>query len=119
MKRTRLLTVVLAVAGFVIGSAGLAGEDSENNLRTRLTGFQEVIPILSNGTGVFTASVNSTSLTYTLTFSGLSSAAIASHIHFGQKGVNGSVFVFLCGGPTTPVCPAGGGTVTGTITGAD
>jgi hypothetical protein len=84
-----------------------------------LTGFQEVSPILSDGTGVFTASVNSTSLTYTLTFSGLSSAATASHIHFGQKGVSGNVFVFLCGGGGKPMCPAGGGTVNGTITGLD
>jgi len=113
------LVVFLVAAGIVIGSSGLAGEDSGNSLQARLTGFQEVPPILSDGKGAFTASGDSSSLTYSLTFSGLSSSALVSHIHFGQKGVSGAVFVFLCGGGGKPACPAGGGTVTGTITGAD
>ena len=41
-----------------------------------------------------------------------------AHIHLAQKGVNGPVTVFLCGGPT-PACPSPGGTVTGTIVAAD
>lgn len=62
-------------------------------------------------------------MTYTETFSGLTSSVLQSHIHFAQPGVNGSVVVFLCtnlgNGPAgTPACPAGGGTVTGTITAA-
>jgi len=61
---------------------------------------------------------------YTLTYSGLSTPALQAHLHFGQPAVNGGIFVFLCSnlgnGPAgTPACPAGGGTVTGTITAAD
>ena len=41
----------------------------------------------------------------------------AAHIHFGQRGVNGGVSAFLCGGSGTP-CPASG-TVEGTITAAN
>lgn len=47
-----------------------------------------------------------------------------AHIHFAQPGVNGGIFIWLCGsakapGPTgTPTCPAGGGTVTGSVTSA-
>ena len=118
MKQTRLLIVVPVIACLLIGSTSIARADSDNDLRTRLTGFNEVPPILSDGTGVFTASVNSSSLTYNLTFSNLSSPAIAAHIHFGQRGVNGAVVVFLCSGPK-PACPSGGGTVTGTVTAAD
>jgi hypothetical protein len=33
--------------------------------------------------------------------------------------VSGAVFVFFCGGGGKPACPAGGGTVTGTVTAAD
>lgn len=119
MKRTRLLMVAPVMVCLWIGSTSIARADSGNNLRTRLTGFHEVPPILTDGTGLFTASVGSSSLTYSLTFSNLSSAATAAHIHFGQPGVNGSVVVFLCGGGGKPACPAGGGTVTGTITAAD
>jgi hypothetical protein len=119
MKRSILVTASFVMAGLVIGSGGLAGEDSGTNLRARMTGFQEVPPILTDGKGVFNASQDSSSITYSLTFSGLSSTAVASHIHFGEKGVAGSVVVFLCGGGGKPACPAGGGTVTGTITGAD
>jgi CHRD domain-containing protein len=118
MKRRVLLIIVLAAAGLVIGSGGLAAQDSGNGFRARLTGFREVPPILTDGTGVFAASLDSGSLTYRLTFSGLSSTATAAHIHFAEKGVNGAIFVFLCGG-SKPACPAAGGTVTGTITASD
>src|SRR5262249_25061944 len=43
---------------------------------------------------------------------------------FGQRGVNGGVFLFLCSnlgnGPAgTPACPTGAGVVTRTVTAAD
>ena len=119
MKQARLLIVVSAAACLLIGNTSIAGAGSGNDLGTHLTGFQEVPPILSDGTGVFTASVDSSSLTYSLSYSNLSSSAAAAHIHFGQRGVNGSVVVFICGGGGKPACPSGGGTVTGTVTGAD
>jgi len=62
---------------------------------------------------------NARTLTFKLTFSGLSAPATVSHIHFGKEHVAGSVTVFFCGGGGRPACPAGGGTVTGTITGAN
>lgn len=107
--------VVSVTACLVLASAGMAAED---HVRARLTGFQEAPSILSDGTGVFTASVGSSSLTYSLTFSDLSSSATGAHIHFGEPGVNGAIVVFICGGPK-PACPTGGATLTGTITGAD
>jgi CHRD domain-containing protein len=61
----------------------------------------------------------SNSIAYTLTFADLSTTAAAAHLHFAQRGVNGGIFAFLCGGGGKPACPAAGGTVTGTITAAD
>jgi hypothetical protein len=88
-------------------------------LAARLTGFQQVPSILTDGTGSFSATLGSSSLTFTLKYSGLSGPATGAHIHFGQRGVNGAIFVFFCGGPK-PACPAGtSGTLTGTITAAD
>ncbi len=114
---------ILASALGLCAFAGLALAQSNApiNLRANLSGFQEVPSKLSKGTGTFTATISAdrTSITYTETFSGLSAAAQASHIHFGQPGVSGGIFVFLCGGGGKPDCPANGGTVTGTIVAAD
>jgi hypothetical protein len=58
-------------------------------------------------------------MSYQLTYSGLSSVATAAHIHFAQRGVNGGVVAFPCGGGGKPACPPNGGTVNGTITASD
>ena len=76
------------------------------------------------GTLLLTLDRNAGTITYTLSYSGLSTAVTQSHIHFGKVHVPGGVMVFLCtnlnNGPAgTPLCPAGGGTVTGTLTAAD
>ena len=119
MKRL-LLTVPIALLA-LWGFAGptLADSDSGSALRTRLTGFQEVPPILTNGHGTLTLRIRGDHIDYELTYSDLSSPATAAHIHFAQKGVNGGIVAFLCGGGGKPVCPPGGGRVTGTITPAD
>ena len=121
-----LLLVGLATAGAIASVAAVAAGSPQPALRTaaRLSGFNETPPILTNGSGTFRATINRDSLTYTLTFSGLSSPATQAHLHFGQPGVAGGVFLFLCtnlgNGPAgTPACPANGGTVTRTVTAAD
>jgi hypothetical protein len=114
-----------AISALIVGTgmgAGMsvAAEDQEQ-FQTRLTGFQETPAILTNGRGTFRASLHAggNSLSFTLTYSGLSTPATAAHIHIGQSAVAGGVIAFLCGGGGKPACPAGGGTVTGTITASD
>jgi len=108
-------------ACLTIGSVGKAAEDSDDHALTgRLTGFQQVPSILTTGTGTFHATLGASSLTFTLSYSNLSGSATGAHIHFAQRGVNGGIFVFFCGGGGKPACPAGtSGTLTGTVTGAD
>lgn len=114
----------LAIAGVLglVFTTALADEGA-TNFSTSMTGFNETPPILTNGSGSFHATVQGNAISYTESFSGLTSPVTQSHIHFGERGVAGAVFVFLCtnlgNGPAgTPACPAGGGTVTGTITAA-
>jgi hypothetical protein len=101
----------------------------------KFSGFQEVGglgggetgAILSTGQATLKLTLDKTAqtLTYTLTYSGLTNV-LQSHIHFGKEHVAGGVMVFLCSnlgnGPAgTPTCPddtSGGVTVTGTITAA-
>jgi CHRD domain len=117
------LLVAAAVLGLTVSAA--SADENAANLSAKLSGFQEVAPNLTNGTGTFSATVQGTSLTYRLTYSGLSSPVTQAHIHFAQQGVNGAIVVWLCGSATnpgpagTPTCPAGGGTVTRTVTAAD
>jgi len=116
--RILAITGVLALA-FTTATA----DEGATSFSTSMSGFQETPPILTNGSGVFHATVNGNSMTYTETFNGLTTNVTQSHIHFGERAVAGNVFVFLCtnlgNGPAgTPACPAAGGTVTGTVTAA-
>ena len=84
-----------------------------------LAGANEVPPINSAGTGAFEMTIRDT-ITFSLTFSGLSSPLTVSHLHFAPSKVAGGVMIFLCGGGNQPACPAAtSGTITGTITAAN
>lgn len=121
---TAAVLALTAIVGVVMLSATSADEGTIK-LRASLSGFQEVTPKLTDGTGTFTATINGGTLTYKLTYSNLSSPAFMAHIHFGQKAVSGGILIWLCQSaaapsPTagTPECPPGGGTVTGTANAA-
>ena len=128
MRRVGISAVlaVTAILAVVMLSATSANEGNLK-LHASLTGFQESPPKLTSGTGTFSATISGGTLTYKLTFSNLSSPVLQAHIHFGQKAVSGGIFIWLCQTATnpsptpltTPVCPAGGGTVTGSVTAAD
>ena len=119
MKNLLISALLSAVLLLALTGSSIRADNEDNTVRARLNGFQEVPSKLTNGHGTFTAHINANSISYTLTFSGLTTPALASHIHFAQPGVNGGIFAFLCGGGSKPACPAAGGTVTGTITAAD
>jgi len=122
-KFTLGAVALMAVAGLVAFTAR-AKDDDVTTYRARLTGFGEVPPKLVAGQGKFTAklSEDGNSISWTVTWTGLTGAAQAAHIHFGQPQNVGSVVVFFCGGGGRPACPDGpnhSGTVSGTWTGAD
>jgi hypothetical protein len=107
-----------AVLALALPAGALAHEGAFD---ARLSGFQEVPAISTSGRGEFRAEVvgdgQSARIEYALSYSGLDTEVTAAHIHFGQRGVNGAVSAFLCGGGK-PACPADG-TVTGTIVAGD
>ncbi len=84
-----------------------------------LHGDNEVPPINSDGKAEFRMEV-ANSITFSLTFSGLSTPLVVAHLHFAPTKVAGGVMIFLCGGGNQPVCPAAtSGTITGTISEAN
>ena len=89
-------------------------------IAAQLSGAEQVPPVQTAGTGKFQGTVaGSNSISYRLSFSGLSTPVTAAHIHFGKKVTNGGPVVFFCGGGGRPPCPPSGGTVTGRITAAN
>jgi len=115
---------VLAILGLTV--VGTTANAESRSVTAKLTGFEENTPKLTSGVGRFEATVQGSTLSYTLSFSGLSSDAFMAHIHFGQRAVNGGIFLWLCGSATapgpagTPTCPAAGGTVSRSgVTAAD
>jgi CHRD domain len=126
MKTTlpKLLTVIGLLA--LVTTAAASADESALNLRSSLSGFNEVPPKATGATGTFKAKASNGAIEFTLTYSGLTTPAFMAHFHFAQRGVNSSIFIWLCGNPGTPahqVCPAGNTaqpeTVTGRITAAD
>jgi hypothetical protein len=96
----------------------LSGGPKGPTLSANLSGYEEVPAVSTTGHGAFQATITESAISYELSYADLEGTAIAAHIHLGQKGVNGGVSAFLCGGGGKPACPAAG-TVTGTITAAD
>jgi len=128
---TRCLVVGTMLAAMLATSPSQA---HAQKFSATLSGFEEIGglgagetgAILTQGKGTLFLDLNKAAqtLTFKLTFSGLSAPVLQSHIHFGKEHVAGGVMVFFCtnlgNGPAgTQACPAGGGTVTGTITAAD
>jgi hypothetical protein len=128
MGRNFLATAFAAAAVLLLASVPANGQKFSGNF----SGFNELGAlnnetgaILSEGTGTLKLTLDKSAgtITYELTYSGLSSAVLQSHIHFGRVHTPGGIMVFLCtnlgNGPAgTPACPPTAGTVMGTITAA-
>jgi hypothetical protein len=122
----RYLLIRSGLAGLLLVLA--AGAAAAQEYTARLSGFSELGAlnaetgaILTNGTGRLQLDVDQNHATYTLTYSGLTSSVLQSHLHFAKVHVPGGIYAFLCtnlgNGPAgTPACPNPSGTVTGTIT---
>jgi CHRD domain len=123
------------VLGTLIAAAAVAGPAVGGDhfghvahFRAVLSGFNEVPAINSEGSGTVDVWLDRQNMTlsYKVTFSGLSSNTTQSHIHLGKIHTSGSVVVFFCTNLTPPAgvavpppCPVNGGTVSGMVSAAD
>ena len=128
----RYLLAVASLAALLLVSSARA---DAQEFFAKFSGFNEIGglgagetgAILSEGQGTLKLDLDrvAQTLTYTLTYSGLSSNVLQAHIHFAKIHVAGGIMVFLCTNlavppppspaATPPACPASGGTVSGTI----
>jgi hypothetical protein len=100
--------------------AASAAHSQTEPFSASLSGAEEVPPINTSGTAAFEMTIQPGTITFSLTFSDLSSPLAVAHLHFAPSKVAGGVMIFLCGGGGQPACPAvTSGTITGTITAAN
>jgi hypothetical protein len=113
-----VLIISLAGASFALASGGHKNKGSE--FSAKLIGFNEVPSLNTPGHATLALNVTDTTITFKLDYADLTGPPGAAHIHVGQKGVNGGVSVFFCGGGGKPACPASNsGSVSGTIVASD
>jgi hypothetical protein len=123
MNRIPILSALL-LASAVATPAGA------EEVRARLTGYQEVPSVSTPASGELKAHISRDDglIEYELSYSNLVGTVQQAHIHMAQRGVNGSIVIWLCQTTTTPApaavagltpfCPQSG-TVTGQITAAN
>lgn len=102
----------LIAFGLSLGLLALAGTALAKEFKTGgLSGAEEVPTRDTNarGNAVFSLSDDGLTLSYKLIVANIDNV-VASHIHIGPPGVNGSVVLFLYGN-----APPGGGTLNGVI----
>jgi CHRD domain len=127
MRWTMLASATLATSCFML----LPDQTNAAEFSAKFSGFQEIGAlgagetgaIFSQGTGRLRLDLDkkARTLTFNLTYTGLSAPVTQSHIHLGKIHVAGGIMVFFCSNlanppPGTQPCPGNGGTVTGTIT---
>jgi CHRD domain len=128
MRLKLVASAALIAAPFMMFGANA----SATEFSTTYSGFEEVGALNAETGAIFSPGKatldldlnrNARTITFKLTYSGLSAPVTQSHIHFGKRHVPGGIMVFFCtnlnNGPAgTQACPAAPATVTGTITGA-
>ena len=102
MRQVPWLAPTVIVAFLLSGAA----RADQINFKADLNGASEVPPVTSAGKGTATAALDTAAktLTWTVTYSGLSGPATAGHIHGpAAPGANAGVLVPFSGGLTSPI----------------
>ena len=119
MKTRNISIWAIAALAASLLAASSAHSQAER-FSANLVGANEVPPINTAGSGAFRMRIVGSDISFSLSFSDLSSALTMAHLHFAPTKVSGGVMIFLCGGGGQPDCPAAtSGTITGTITTAN
>jgi CHRD domain len=105
------LSVAFAIASIMVGCAEKGPHTNpEVKFFATLSGTNEIPNVTGTGTGRFDGTYNkdSKTLQYSITFSGLSGAVTASHIHTARQWENGPVMIAFD--------KAGASSITGSLT---
>ena len=105
MQRLRVAIVVAAMALIALPGAVSAVDPTQPAYGGPMSGAQENPAVVTTATGQGTAviSADGSTITYIVTYSGLSGTVNAAHIHTGAAGSNGGVILPLTPGPSPMV----------------
>jgi hypothetical protein len=122
-KRLLILVSVIVVLG---AGVFVLAQGFSNPFRAMLIGYEEVPAVSTTGNAEFRAELSpyGNQVNWEMTYRSLEGNVTQSHIHFGQRGVNGGIMVFLCSnlgnGPAgTQPCPEPPATIRGTFSASD
>ena len=125
----RRFATTLMVSAIFLPALGSADETEQERERAEtLLGGNENPPVISEGSGRFTATSEGNRITFKLRYDVASdeSDVLQAHLHIANPGNNGPIVVFLCSnlgnvppGATARDCPASPGEVEGSIVAAD
>lgn len=105
MKRFSVVAVI-GVLAVLVATSFASGKTEATTYKATLDAGQ-VVPhpkgVKAGATGTFTATLDGTVLKWKLTFTHLTGAAVAAHIHLGARGKNGIALVALCGPCRSPM----------------
>ena len=117
MRRFAIGAPLSAALVLAFGDAGSAQQVRAE----KLVGGNENPPVVSGGSGRFSARLRHDSISFRLSYDVASedSDVVQAHLHIANPGNNGGVVAFLCsnnvGAPTDRTCPPSPGKVTGEI----
>ena len=102
MRSKRLALVIATLALVALPGAAAAVDPTQPAYGDTMTGAQNVPPIATSATGqgTFVISADGSTITYLITYSGLSGTVTASHIHTGAAGVGGGAILPMTAGPS-------------------
>jgi CHRD domain len=86
--------LAVAVLALSVTAVAAAAPRTQVMLGSKLDAMQD--HATSHATGTFTGTISKGTLTWHLSFKGLTGKATAAHIHLGAKGVAGNVLIPLC-----------------------
>jgi hypothetical protein len=132
--RTRDAALALSAAACCLATVPVLADNGQSSdsgvVQARLIGYDEVPAVSTAGNGTFKARIDRATgeVDYEFSYEGLQGTVTQAHIHFGQRGVNGGIAVWLCQSTTnpapaavaatTPVCTSPAGLFHGRITAA-
>ena len=105
--------IKIGTVALALGLAACGSSNPATHFKATMNAANEVGTVISDGGGTADYTVDGGTVSYTVTFSGLTANANAGHIHVGPAGVNGGVTV-----PFT-VPRATSGTFSGSFTAAN
>lgn len=96
MKKLVSIGIAALAASLAVAAVALAATRT-SHVHAKLDPMADHAKGAPHASGSFTATLKGNDLTWKLTFSKLSGAAVAAHIHVGKAGVSGPVLIPLCG----------------------